>query len=87
MKNITKSYSVFHMDQKEEFCLFVDFLRCSCVRVKVILTVVEREYKPDITRQICFLYKIRGFLNGFPNRLELYFRKPLLFRKCTRLLF
>ena len=52
-------------------------------------TVVEREYTPDITRRICFGYQLTGFymIRGFTERYFLYFRKPLLFRKCTRLLF
>ena len=39
--------------QKMEFekfnSFFIDFLRDSFGRIKVILTVVEREYTPDIT--------------------------------------
>ena len=35
-------------------CYYVDFLRYSFGRIKVVLTVVEREYTPNITRQICF---------------------------------
>ena len=30
-------------------------------RIKLISTVVEREHTPDITRQICFAYKLTGF--------------------------
>ena len=60
-----KSCSVFHIEQKMEFekfnCFFVDFLRYSFERTKVILTVVESEYTPDITRQICFAYQLAGF--------------------------
>ena len=52
-----KSYSISNIEQNLEFekfnCFFVDFLRYSFGRIKVILTVVEREYTPDIRRQIC----------------------------------
>ena len=55
-----KSCSVFHIEQKLEFekfnCFFVDFFRPSFARIKVISTVVEREYTPGITRHICFSY-------------------------------
>ena len=37
----------FHIEQKMVF----DFLRYSFGRIKVISTVVEREYTPDITWQ------------------------------------
>ena len=37
-------------------CFFVDFLKYSFGRIKVISTVVEGEYTPDITPQICFAY-------------------------------
>ena len=57
-----KNCSVFHTDQKMEFekfnCLLVGFLRSSFGRIKVMLTVVEREYTPDITRHICFVYEV-----------------------------
>ena len=66
-----KSCSVFHIEQKMEFekfnCFFIDFLRYSFGRIKVISTVVEREYTPDITWQICFAYQLTGFymIRGF----------------------
>ena len=69
-----KSYSVFHIEQKMEFekfnCFFVDFLRYSFGRIKVISIVVEREYTPDIKRQICFAYQLTGFyiIRGFTGR-------------------
>ena len=69
-----KSYSVFHVEQKTEFekynCFFVDSLRCSFGIIKVISTVVEREYTPDITRQICFAYQLTGLymIRGFTER-------------------
>ena len=41
------------IEQKMEFekfnCFFIDFLRYTFGRVKVISTVVERDYTPDIT--------------------------------------
>ena len=90
-----KSCSVFLIEQKMVFekvnCFFVDFLRSSFGRIKVMSTVVEREYLPDITQHICFAYQLTGFymIRGFTERyfLQLLFRKPLLFRKCTQLLF
>ena len=69
-----KSCSVFHIEQKIEFekfnCFFIDFLRYSFGRIKVISTVVEREYTPDITWQICFAYQLTGFymVRGFTER-------------------
>ena len=52
-----KSYSVFQVEQNMEFenfnCFFIDFLR-----LKVISTVVEREYTSDTTWQICFAYQL-----------------------------
>ena len=69
-----KSYSVFHIDQKMEIekfnYFFVDFLRYSFGRIKVISTVIERKYTPDITRQICFAYKLTRFcmIRGFTER-------------------
>ena len=42
-------------------CFFIDSLRYSYGRIKVISTVVEREYNPDITWQICFAYQLTGF--------------------------
>ena len=54
--------------------------------------MVEKEYTPVITRQICFAYQLTGFymIRGFTERLyrkTLIIKKPLLFRKCARLLF
>ena len=73
-EEIMKSCSVFHIEQKMEFekfnCFFIDFLRYSFGRIKVISTVVEREYTPDITWQICFAYQLTGFymIRGFTER-------------------
>ena len=59
-----KSCSVFLIEQKMGFekfhCFFVDFLRSSFGRIKVMSTVAEREYTPDITRYICFAYQLTG---------------------------
>ena len=59
-----KSCSVFHTEQKMEFekfnCFFVGFLRYTFRRIKVMSTVVEREYTPDITRQLGFVYQLTG---------------------------
>ena len=48
-----KRRSVFHKEQKIEFekfnSFFIDFLRYSFGRIKVISTLAEREYIPDIT--------------------------------------
>ena len=91
-----KSYSVFHIEQKTEFekfnCFFVNFLGYSFGRIKFISTMVEREYTPDITRQICFACQLTGFymIIGFTERYFLtdysyilennfYFRKTFLF--------
>ena len=69
-----KSCSVFHKEQKMEFekfnCFFIDFLRYSFGRIKVISTVVERMYTPDIAKQICFTYQVTDFytLRGFTER-------------------
>ena len=41
-------------------CFFVDFLRSSFGRIKVMSTVVEREYTPDITRHIGAAYQLTG---------------------------
>ena len=64
-KKLMKSCSVSHIEQKMEFerfnCFFIDFLRYSFVRIKVISTVVERDYTRDITWQICFAYQLTGF--------------------------
>ena len=52
-KKVMKRCSVFDIEQKMEFekfnSFFIDFLRDSFGRIKVISTVVEREYTPDIT--------------------------------------
>ena len=37
-------------------CFYVDFLRNNFGRIKVISTVIEKEYTPDITRRICAKY-------------------------------
>ena len=69
-----KSCSDFLIQQKMEFenfnCFFIDFLRYSFGRIKVILTVVEGEYTPDINWQICFAYQLTDFymLRGFTGR-------------------
>ena len=69
-----KSCLVFHIEQKMEFekfnLFFTDFLRYSSGRIKVLLTVVEREYTPDINWQICFAYQLTDFymLRGFTGR-------------------
>ena len=69
-----KSYSDFLIEQKTEFekfnYFFVDFLSYSFGRIKVISTVVEREYTPDINWQICFAYQLTDFymLRGFTER-------------------
>ena len=59
-----KSCSVFLIEQKMVFekvnCFFVDFLRSSFGRIKVMSTVVEREYTPDITRHNDFAYQLTG---------------------------
>ena len=60
-----KSCSVFHIEQKMEFekfnCFFIDFLRYSFGRIKIISTVVERDYTPDKNCQICFAYQLTDF--------------------------
>ena len=76
-KIMIKSCSVFHAEQKMEFekfnCFFVGFLRSSFGRIKVMSTVVEREYTPDITRYIDFacqligLYDKRFYRTVFPR--------------------
>ena len=59
-----KSCSVFHREEKMKFekfnYFFVDFLGSSFGRIKVILTVVEREYTLDITRHIWFAHQLTG---------------------------
>ena len=63
-----KSYS----DQKKEFekfnCFSIDFYKI--VLGECISTVTEREYIPNITRQICFAYQFTGFymIRGFTER-------------------
>ena len=51
-------------------CFFINFLRYSFGRIKVISTVVEREYTADIKGQICFAYQLTDFymLRGFTER-------------------
>ena len=51
-------------------CFFIDFLRESFGRIKVISIVVESEYTPDINWQICFAYQLTDFymLRGFTER-------------------
>ena len=69
-----KRCPVFDMDQKMEFekfnSFFIDFFRNSFGRLKVISTVIEREYTPDITWQICFACRLTGFYmtRGFTER-------------------
>ena len=69
-----KSCSVVHIEQKVEFVkfnsFFIDFLRYSLGRIKVLSTVVEREYTPDIPWQICFVYQLAGLYmkRGFTER-------------------
>ena len=41
------------MEFKKFNCFFVDFLRNNFGRIKFISTVVEKDYTPDIKRQIC----------------------------------
>ena len=52
-KKMMKRCSGFHIEQKMEFekfnRFFIDFLRNSFGKIKVISTVLEREYTPDIT--------------------------------------
>ena len=64
-KRMIKSHSVFQIERNTEFqkfnCFFVYFLSYSFERIKVISTVIERKYTPDITRQICFAYQLAGF--------------------------
>ena len=49
------------MEFEKNNCFFIDFLRYSFGRIKVISTVVERDYTPDITWQICFAYQLTDF--------------------------
>ena len=65
----------FFLEQKTEFeefnCFFADFLRYRFGIIKVISTVVEREYTPDITRHnatdLLCTYQLTGFcmVRGF----------------------
>ena len=63
-KNDEKLLS-FHIEQKMEFekfnSFFISFLRYSFGRIKVISTVVEREYTPDIN----WLLILRGFTERY----------------------
>ena len=74
MKKIMKSCSVFHIEQMMELekfsCFFIDFLRHSFGRIKIISTVVERDYTPDKNCQICFAYQLTDFyiLRSFTER-------------------
>ena len=69
-----KHLSVFHIEQKMEFekfnRFFMDFLRNSFGRIKVISTVIEREYTTGITWQICFACQLTGFymIRGFTEQ-------------------
>ena len=56
-----KSCTVFHLEQKIEFGKF----RSSFGRIKDTSTVVEREYTPDITRHIVFVYQLTGLYKRF----------------------
>ena len=63
--------TVFHIEQKMEFekfnWFFYRFLRYSFVRIIFISTVVEREYTPGITWEICFAHQLTDFfmITGF----------------------
>ena len=65
-----KSCSVSHIEQKMEFkkfdYFFADFFRYN-FGFKFILTVIEKNYTPDITQQICFAYQETSFymVRGF----------------------
>ena len=69
-----KSYSVFHIEQKMEFekfnCFFCRFFRIQFRENPSDFDVVEREYIPDIARQICFAYQLTGFylIRGYTER-------------------
>ena len=73
-KKMMKRSSVFHIEEKMEFekfnSFFMDFLRYSFGRIKVISTVVEREYTPGITWQIWLACQFAGFymIRGFTER-------------------
>ena len=51
-------------------CFLIDILSYSYGRIKVISTVVETQYTPDITWQICFACQLTGFymIRGFTER-------------------
>ena len=74
MKKIIKSCSVFHIEQMMELekfsCFFIDFLRHSFGRIKIISTVVERDYTLDKNCQIGFAYQLTDFyiLRSFTER-------------------
>ena len=54
-KNDENLLSFSHRAEFEKFnCFFVDFSRYSFGRIKVISTVVEREYTPNIRRQVLY---------------------------------
>ena len=69
-----KRCSVSYIEQKIEFdkfnCFFIDFLRYSFGRIKIISTVPERKYTPVITWQISFAYQLTDFyrLIGFTEQ-------------------
>ena len=44
------------MESEKFNCFFVDFLRNNFGRIKFISAVIEKEYTPDLTRQICAKY-------------------------------
>ena len=93
-----KSYSVFYIEQKMEFekfsCFFADFLRYRFGRIRVMSIGAEREYTPNVTRQICFEYQLTDFymIRGFTERYFLtdyihILENQFYFCKCARLLF
>ena len=59
---------------------FIDCLRYSFGRIKVISTVVEREHTSDITWQICFAYQLANFylIRGFTERYFLTYYSYIL---------
>ena len=72
-KNDEKLLSFLHrakMEYEKFNRFFVDFLRYSFGRKKVITIVVEREYTPDKTWKIYFAYQLTGFymIRGFTER-------------------
>ena len=65
------SFSDRAKDELEKFnWFFIDFLRYSFGREKVISTVIEREYTPDKIWWIYFAYQLTGFymIKGFTER-------------------